>query len=61
MIRGCAEVQQLFRQGEHTGLARDLEQTVRRLATEPAGPAKAAIVERTIEAVARQRFRYETG
>jgi hypothetical protein len=56
MIIFRTEVHDFFGYGEDAGLAGDGEEAVMRVATEPARPAKAAIVKRTIETVTRERF-----
>jgi hypothetical protein len=48
-----AEVHDFFGEGEDTGFAGDEQETVMGIAAEPARPLKAAIVQRTIETVAR--------
>jgi hypothetical protein len=50
------EVHDFFGQGEDAGLAGDEEEAMVGLATEPARPVKAAIIEGTIESVACQRL-----
>jgi hypothetical protein len=48
------EVYDFFGDGEYSRFAGDQEEAVGGLAAEPAGPLKAAIVQGTIETVARQ-------
>jgi hypothetical protein len=51
-----ADVHDFFGYGEDSRFAGDEQQAVRGFAAEPARPVQAAIVQRTIEAVARHRF-----
>jgi hypothetical protein len=50
----------LLRRGEDAGFAGDEQEAVMGVAAEPARPVETAIVERTIETVAGQRFCDET-
>ena len=54
MVVVLAEIHDFFGDGEDAGLAGDEQEAVMGLAAEPARPVQAAIVERTIETVARQ-------
>jgi hypothetical protein len=56
MISHSAQAHDFFGYGEDAGFAGDEEEAVMGVAAEPAGPVKTAIVEGTIETVARQRF-----
>jgi hypothetical protein len=61
VIRGGGQVCYFFGYGKDAGFAGDEQEAVVGLAAEPAGPLEAAIVERTIEAVAGQGFGNESG
>jgi hypothetical protein len=53
---GTVQVHDFFGDREDAGFARHEEETVMGLAAEPARPAQAAIIQRTIKAMAGQRF-----
>jgi hypothetical protein len=56
MVVMLAAVHDFFGYGEDAGFAGDEEEAVMRLAAEPTRPVKAAIVQGTIETVARERL-----